>query len=294
MDRALDTEVVEGEIALVIDYEPGKAVATDVLQGAMRLIESIDGLDQVLLSSVDSTLEPVSILNDVQHSSLKLLLARALKHVPDDCLNGLEWKKWVGGLLVKGKHRLLQTIDADAPQIQRALNDLSADYKAAPSNLVGYTPPTVAEVKGALDKVAEARSLFPGQKVTVQTEYGDLPIVEVVAVPVLEAFRDPASSVTNRGEEYFKVKSVDMLGHSQWTVLRGNRSVRVNVLHQDWLTAYHQRKFAILPGDSLRCKFEETTFYDADHNELDRTLAIVEVLEVISPPQQMGFSLPER
>lgn len=66
MDRDLGIESVEGEIALVISYQPGKSEALSVLAGAMRLIESLDALDHCLLSSIDSTLEPVSILNDVQ------------------------------------------------------------------------------------------------------------------------------------------------------------------------------------------------------------------------------------
>ena len=67
MERFLETQTVEGEISLVIDYQPGKALALDVLQGAMKLIESLDALDRALLSSVDSALEPVSILNYIQH-----------------------------------------------------------------------------------------------------------------------------------------------------------------------------------------------------------------------------------
>ena len=115
MDRTLNMESVEGEIALIIEYVPGESEAITVLQGAMRLIESLDGLDHCLLSSINTSLEPVSILNDVQHSSLKILLARALKRIPDDLVSNLDWKKWVGGLLVKGKYKLLEHIDSDAP-----------------------------------------------------------------------------------------------------------------------------------------------------------------------------------
>ena len=55
---------------------------------------------------------------------------------------------------------------------------------------------------------------------------------------------------------------------------------------QQWVDAYHSRKFSILPGDSLKCRFEESVTYDASGNELARTLAVIEVLEIISPPVQ--------
>lgn len=59
MDRLLDAQLVEGEIGLVIDYVPGQSVAVDVLAAAMQMIESLDKLDAALLSSIDTSLEPV-------------------------------------------------------------------------------------------------------------------------------------------------------------------------------------------------------------------------------------------
>lgn len=285
MDRQLGTESVEGEIALVIAYQPGKSEALSVLAGAMRLIESLDALDHCLLSSIDSTLEPVSILNDVQHSSLKVLLARALRKVPDEHIASMDWKKWLGALLVKGKHRLLQSVDADAPELRRVLAELEPDYKAAPGGLIGYTPPTVADVREALDEVAKARATLPGQRITIQTELGDIDLAEAEPTPTITP-QGPQQTITNSGIEFFKIKAPDMLGSAQWTVLRNSRATRVDMLHQGWLNAYHARQHSILPGDSLKCRFEETVTYDALGNELERKLAIIEVIEVITPPVQ--------
>ena len=294
MERVLDVERVEGEIAIVIDYKPGHVLAVDVLQGAMRLIESLDRLDDVLLSSVDSSLEPVSVLNDVQHSSLKMILQRALRSVPDDHLGSLEWKKWVGGLLVRGKYKLLQHLDGDAPEIQSILIELQPEYAKAPGGLIGYTPPNVYDVREALDVVATARASLPGQAVIVQTELGDVSLPEQVPIQVAEVLTGPAEITrTNTGVEFFKVKSVDMLGQSQWTVLRNNRLVKVDFLHQRWLREYHERRHVLLPGDSLECKYEEVISYDANHTELERRLAIVEVLRVITPPVQPQLGLAD-
>jgi hypothetical protein len=266
-ERKLENQLVEGEIALVIDYQPGRSVAIDVLQGAMQLIEAMDRLDSVLLSSVDTSLEPVSILNDVQHSSLKMLLARALRGLPDEHLGGLDWKKWVGSLLVKGKHSLLQHMEADAPEIRGVLVDLEAEYSSPPQGLIGYTPPAVTDVQSALS------------------------LPEVAISNTLELGADPLTTMTNRGVEFFKIKSVDMLGKSQWTVLRNQRLTKVDMLHESWLDRYHKREFVLLPGDSLECHFEETIYYDAAHNEVDRKLAIVEIIRIIPPPVQGSLHL---
>lgn len=286
MERILETQVVEGELGLVIDYEPGKTLAVDVLQAAMGMIGALDRLDAALLSSINTSLEPVSVLNDIQHSSLKMLFARALRNIPDELVQNMDWKKWVGSILIKGKYKLLQNLEADAPEIRTILVDLESEYGAAPGGLLGYTPPTVANVREALDGVSKARAALPGQRMEVQTEFGDIIIPEATPPSSAPAIDGPQHSVTNTGVEYFKIKSPDMLGSSQWQVLRNGRSTRVDMLHKDWLDAYHARKFNLLPGDSLRCAYEETVVYDGQGNELERKLSVIEVQEVISPPVQ--------
>lgn len=292
MDRQLEIESVEGEVSLVIDYRPGESEALAVLQGAMRLIESLDRLDHCLLSSIDTTLEPVSILNDIQHSSLKILLARALRKVPDDAIGNLDWKKWVGGLLVKGKYVLLQNLEADAPEIRRAVASLSDDYEAAPG-LLGYEPPKVSDVQDALDGVARARACFPRQTVMIQTDLGDVLLAESSLAPQDDApALEAVTFVVNKGREFLKIKTLDMLGQSQWTVLRNGRATKVDILHREWLDGYQHRSTMLLPGDSLDCAFEETVAYDENQNEINRTLSVIEVFRVVSPPVQHSLDLP--
>ena len=285
MDRTLAQDAVEGEIALVIDYVPGQSKALDVLGGAMALISALDALDAVLLSSISTELEPVSILNDVQHSSLKILLARVLRALPDDHLGSLEWKKWIGGLLVKGKHALLQKVDADAPVIEAVLRKLEPEYRAAPS-LIGYDVPKVKNVQVALRGVSRARASLGTQQVIVQTEFGDIILGGEPGDEADIASGEVVTVLTNRGREFLKVRYPDMLGQAQWTVMRNGRMTRVELLHRGWLDLYHARALTILPGDSLDCSFEESIGYDAQQNEVERKLTVIEVHGVVSPPTQ--------
>lgn len=288
MTTPIDFHLVEGEIALTVDYLAGKASAIAVLSGATQMIAALDGLDRALLSSVDSELEPVSILNDVQHSSIKILLARALKKMPDGLLASGDWQQWMGALLVKGKHLLLSRIDADAPAIAETIEVLRQDYANLPAGLVGYQPPTVAEVQSALETVRRARRLLAGSAVSVQSELGRLLLPEQDDVAV-ESPPEVADSVTNRGREWLKVRYPDMLGQAQWTVQRAGRATRVTILHTQWLDDYHQRKIHLLPGDSLDCDYEETIEYDGDQNELSRQLSVIRVNGVKSPPRQQAM-----
>lgn len=290
MDRALALEAVEGELALVIDYLPGQSRALDVLGGAMALIAALDALDAALLSSISTELEPVSVLNDVQHSSLKILLARVLKSLPDDHLGGLEWKKWIGALLVKGKHALLHKLGADAPAVEAELRRLEPEYRAAPS-LIGYDLPKVKSVQAALREVSRARATLGPQRVVVQSELGDVVLEAAALVGADTLSAEVVTTLTNRGREFLKVRHPDMLGQAQWTVMRSGRTTRVELLHRRWLEAYQARAFTILPGDSLDCSFEESIGYDGQRNEVERKLSIVEVHGVVPPPTQGRLAL---
>lgn len=170
MDRWLDACEAEGEIALTIGYDAGRSPALEILGGAMQMIASLDALDRALLSSVHTELEPVSILNDVQHSSLKILLKRWLRGAPDEMLASGDWKRWVGTLLVKGKHMLLAHMDDDAPAIAQTLETLRPDYESAPG-LVGYDPPPVEKAAAALEEVRIARRLLAGSSVIFQSDF---------------------------------------------------------------------------------------------------------------------------
>ncbi len=284
MDRLLDVCEAEGEIALTIGYDAGRSQALDILNGAMQMIAALDALDRALLSSVHSELEPVSILNDVQHSSLKILLARWLRGVPDETLGSGEWKRWVGALLVKGKHALLARMDGDAPIIAQVLESLKPDYEQAPG-LVGYEPPSVERAVAALDEVRGARRLLAGSSVTFQSQLGDISLPEATTVSN-GGDGTAVEHVVNRGREWLKVRFPDMLASAQWTVLRGGRLVRVTILHREWLDAYHRREISLLPGDAIDCDFEETVGYDAAQNEVERRLVIIRVHGVRSPPMQ--------
>lgn len=194
------------------------------------------------------------------------------------------------GLLVKGKHALLQKLGADAPDIEAALRKLEPDYRAAPS-LIGYDVPKVKNVQAALRGVARARASLGTQQVLVQTELGDIVLGDEQGDAPDAQSGDVVTVLINRGREFLKVRYPDMLGQAQWTVMRNGRATRVELLHKGWLDAYHARAFSILPGDSLDCSFEESIGYDSQQNEVERKLTVVEVHSVASPPSQTRLPL---
>ena len=187
-----------------------------------------------------------------------------------------------------GKYYLLSKLDADAPELQITLAKLEPMYRSSPT-LVGYEPPKVKDVRAALQMVSHARTELM-HRVVVQTEMGD---VELSGRPETPDSKDTGAVRfnTNTLRETLKVRSPDMLGKAQWTVMRGGRQTRVEILHEQWLTQYQLREVALAPGDSLDCTFQETVSYDAQNNELDRKISIIEVHAIVVPPYQASLSL---
>lgn len=275
---------IEGEVALIIDYVPGKSEALPVLQSAMRLIEGLDALDHALLSSINTSLEPVSILNDVQHSSLKMLLKRALKAIPDDAIANLEWKTWVGSLLVKGKHKLLEKLDAPKEVVQATLNELSQDYLNAPNSTAGYLPPELTETLSALNQIKSARATMPTSKVIFQTELGTVDLPYVDAEYTVESITEE-THYKSSGRDLFKVKSPDMLGNAQWKVKHAGKVVDVKITHEAWLDEYHARRINIAPHDSLDADFTQEVIYDDNQIEVSNTITLIYIHRVVVPPE---------
>lgn len=283
MDKVL-FESVEGEVALIIDYEAGKSEALIVLQSAMRLIQGLDALDHALLSSIDTSLEPVSILNDVQHSSLKMLLKRALRAIPDDAIGNLEWKIWVGGLLVKGKHKLLEKLDAPESEIQNTLNSLKQDYLEAPNSTAGYEPPKLENTLIALNQIKAARATLPTSDVVFQTELGDINLPYIEAEYTVESITTE-SSYKSTGRNLFKVKSSDMLGNAQWKVKFGRKYIDVKITHEAFLNEYHARRINIVPHDSLDADYEQEITYDENQVEVTNSITLTYIHRVVLPPE---------
>ncbi len=277
-------DTIEGEVGLVIDYEPGKSEALTVLQSAMRLIQGLDALDHALLSSINTSLEPVSILNDVQHSSLKMLLKRVLKAVPDDALGSLEWRAWVGGILVKGKHKLLAKLDSPNEEIQSTLNELKQDYLNAPNSTVGYEPPQLEQTLSALNQIKSARAIMPNSKVTFQTELGDIDLPYVDAEFTVESITTE-TNYKSTGRDLFKVKSPDMLGNAQWKVKHAGRAIDVKITHESWLNEYHARSINIAPHDSLDADYTQEIMYDDNQVEVSNTITLTYIHRVVLPPE---------
>ncbi len=275
--RELPIEEVEGEIAIIIDYKVGESEAISVLNGAMSIIEALDEIDKSLLSSVNTSLNPVSILNDIQHSSLKILLKRALKNIPDEEIENLEYRKWIGRLLVRGKHKLLQIIEYEDDEIENALKSLAPEYDRQPNQTTGYDLPDSKVVKRSLNKMRKACASLNDCEVTIQSEDGD---IKIPKIDYKEEFDSDMIINQSKQENFLLViETIAFEKTAGWRFSDGDSSFNASLEDEAFLTRIEQGE-PFKRGDRLKVNMivEQT---QKEKNIITKR-KIVKVLEHIS------------
>ncbi|MDL1893628.1 hypothetical protein FBQ87_12195 [Sphingobacteriales bacterium CHB3] len=100
--------------------------------------------------------------------------------------------------------------------------------------------------------------------------------------------------IDNQSTMILKVKKPDYLGESQWDFRHGTKPLSVKIVDSEWLKNFHDRKYDIRPGDSLRAVVVTKVSYGYDNEVVATHYEISEVKEIIrfTPPQQIPLLPP--
>ena len=115
-------EPPKADFAFYIDFKKGEGSASRVFAATHDFIKACERLDRQLVTSIDSSIETVMVLEDIEAASLKTWLRNVLRSTDDQALKDLDWKPQVGKYLVRAKYLVLCWIDEDdAPRDLPAL-----------------------------------------------------------------------------------------------------------------------------------------------------------------------------
>ena len=86
-------------------------------------IRGCERLDAELANTIDSNIETVMMLEDIEAGSIRVWLRNALRATEDDALKTFDWKPAVGKYLVRAKYVVLKWLDNEgtAPRSLPAL-----------------------------------------------------------------------------------------------------------------------------------------------------------------------------
>lgn len=280
----------QADFAIYIDFDRGAERPQRIFQAVEGLITAFQRLDKVLAGSIDSAIEPVLVLEDIEAGSLKVWLRDKLILTEDQALLTLDWKPLVGKYLVAAKYAFVRWVnDEEIRSTPGSLADLRQNFltlarETDVQRIASYGVPSATDILSSAGDVAKALSrLGPGDKAEFISDQGsvsfnlaiDWGTLNLEDLAVREAITMPASPMI------LAVRRPDYLGEAQWEFRWGRRTIRARIRDDVWLGRFQSRSVDVRPGDALRCVAIQEVRYGYDNEVISETFTIQTILEVL-------------
>lgn len=280
----------QADFAFEIDFKRGAGPASRVFAATHEFIKACETLDSELVQSIDSSIETVLVLEDIQEGSIRTWLRNALTAVDDDALKTLDWKPQVGKYLVRAKYIMVEFLDTETdrpslPDLRARIQQAAADTDVR--HLPDYSPPSPTALVQALRQFQEVKDhLVEGDNARLLSQYPGLPehtfnmqvrlsIDSIEDLAIARTIEQPAA------EMILPVKKPDYLGDSMWALRHGRRNIEARIEDSPWLRRFQNREVDVRPGDALRCLVSSEFLYGHDNELIKERYTVKEVYEVL-------------
>jgi hypothetical protein len=290
------------DFGIEIDFAPSSPDPARVFRSMTQLIDAFQRFDRELVQTIDIHIEPVMLLEDIETGSIKSWLRAVLSATDDTGLHELNWKKIVGGYLVRAKYLTIDWLNkkteisgtTDLDELQGEILDLAeaTEVKRIPA----YQAPSkfllvrsIIEITGSLGQLQE------NDHVVFETQQGERVEFNLTIRVVPETLKAllVEESLSHTEEMILKVKKPDFLGDSRWEFVH-EHIVEARMMDYEWLERFRNGEITLLPGSALRGSVQVDVSYSVEREVVSRTFTILKVHEVIPPPaQEQGGLLPE-
>jgi hypothetical protein len=220
----------------------------------------------------------------------------------DESLKSGDWKKLVGGFLVKAKRILIDwtnnkttvTSAAELDELRQQILDEAAatDVLAIPS----YAPMPTVDIARSIELIVEAmKPLGENDSIRYLSSSGATEINTSFEV-VPEVLKDilVKESLESTVPMILIVKRPDFLGDSRWEFRHGKQPIDAKLIDATWITEFRNGTIVLRPGDALRAMVLSIARYGYDGELIDSKHDVLKVLEVIHAlrPSQGGLFKP--
>lgn len=284
------TKPAKADYCIEIQFEKGSRDPARVFRTMQEMIETFHEFDRSLVKAIDSSIEPVLILEDIESGSIRSWLSNILEAVDDDALKNIDWKPAVGKYLVKAKYFAVDFLNgktqisnaSEVRQLEDKIHEIAKEtdvkwlpvYEKIPPKRLLHSLERISSSLSHLQKNDNASYLISDdEKVNFNLEFSLVP----------ESIDDllTKDKIASQAEMILKVKKPDYLGESKWDFRHGGRSFPAKIIHREWLESFQDREVDIRPGDSIRAKVEIINKYDFDGELISTDYSILQIFEVI-------------
>jgi len=283
-------EAPDADFAIYIDFDSSVGRPQRVFQALDGIITAFERLDKALAHSIDPSIEPVLLLEDVEGGSIKVWLRDKLKSTEDQSLYELDWKPMVGRYLVAAKYAFVEWVNSEEERGKPgSLSDLrkrilELAHNTEVRHIPAYGVPSAETiVESAKDLGKALDRLEPSDKVKYLSQEGDTAFnmsldwgnLDIERLAVRETILSPATPMI------LAVKRPDYLGSAQWEFRHGKRSIKAKIEDVNWLEGFQSRRFDVRPGDALRCLVRHDVSYGYDNEMVKEVFTIDTVQDVL-------------
>ena len=300
MSAAPVTDRMQADFCIEIGFQKGTPEPARVFRAMTGLIEAFQAVDKKLVQSLDVTVEPMLLLENVEAASIKAWLRSVLTGIDDDALKRMDWKAAVGVYLVKAKYLMVDFLGKRSTISNRAeIVDLQQKLVAAAENTPmdsvlfrTLLPETdiVESLKIISDPLSGLQSGDTAVYITADEQEAPFNISFSFSPETIQDLLTK-ETITSTAIMILKVKRPDYLGEAMWEFRHEGHPFPAKILDVDWLIRFQERREEVRPGDALRAEVELRVHYGFDGEVVNIHRSILKVLEVIQlePPQQTGF-----
>lgn len=278
----------KADFAFEIDFKRGEGSPSRVFTAIHDFIKGCERIDAELAQGIDSNIETVLVLEDIEAGSIRVWLRNALRATDDDALKALDWRPAVGKYLVRAKYAVIRWIDNDSvprslPALAREIQQIASETDVR--HLPDYQAPSPAALLTAVrDFQGVKDSLSSGDHAVYIPADGEplemnlsvrLDIETIEEMAVKETLKFPSAPMI------LTVKKPDYLGDSKWELRHGKRTITAKIEDTGWLKKFQDRQVDVRPGDALKCDVLIEHLYGHDNELLLERYTITKVNDVL-------------
>lgn len=282
-------DLFDNSFCIQIDYEKNTPNPSRVFKTMMELIDTFQALDYDLIKSIDSKIEPILILEDIEIGSIRTYISNVLKAVDDDAIKNLDWKPAVGKYLVKAKYIIVDLLDGKTRITDKKEIDFARKRILELAEETGvkmfpyYTAIDSADLINGIDRInkslkhldkSDTAKFITKEDTTsfnLELDFAPKQIEDLLTKEIIES-----NSIM-----IMKVKKPDYLGDSKWDFKYDSHSIQVKILDFDWIKSFQNREVDIRPGDSIKAEISTEVKYGFDNDVVSINYYLIRVIEVL-------------
>ncbi|HPM77246.1 MAG TPA: hypothetical protein PK961_09155 [bacterium] len=280
----------KADFGITIEFKRGVDSPSRVFKTMTHLIESFSALDKDLLKTLDSSIEPVMLLEDIEAGSLRAWFVNQLNKADDSDLSKGDWKSVVGKYLIDAKYFLVDFLkDKNEISSKSEVKQITDGILERAKNtdvlrLPIYEPIPLPKVFSHLENITNALSnLSDNEKAILVVSDGKTAPFNMgfkISQEKLEEFLTKEIE-KSKCTMILKIKKPDYLGDSRWDFRHGQSIFSAKIVDQIWLRDFQSRKIDVRPGDAIKAEVETETSYGYDGEVVSVKHFITKVLETI-------------